>query len=108
MQQLFALSLGIAAMVFAASQSNAQTVSTESTAQCAVRSEVVTVLATRDKETRHSIGLAAGNQMMEIYASDAGSWSILFTRADGLACLVASGQNFETLSEPLALKDPPA
>jgi hypothetical protein len=105
-QQLFALSLGIAAMVFAATQSNAQSAS--STPQCAPRKQVMQVLATRYGETHRSIGLAAGNQVMEIYASDAGSLTFTFTRADGLMYLFTSGQNFDAASEPLALNDPPA
>ncbi len=54
------------------------------------------------------MGLAATTQLMEIYASPKGSWSLIVTLADGTTCLVASGQNFEILSEPLALNDPPA
>ncbi len=104
MQQLFALSLGIAAMFFAATQSNAQPPG----AQCAPRSAVVQVLAARFGETRQSMGLAAADQLMEVYASDAGSWSLIVSTPDGLSCLLASGQSFEQVQEPLALNDPPA
>ncbi len=104
MNQLFALSLGIAAMVFAASQSNAQTAGPA----CAARVEVVQALASKYGETRQAMGLAATTQLMEIYASPTGSWSLTVTLADGTTCLVASGQNFDILSEPLALNDPPA
>lgn len=104
MQQLFALSLGIAAMVFAASQTHAQNVPV----QCAARADVVQVLASRYGETRRSIGLAPGNQLMEIYASDTGTWSLTVSTPDGRTCLVASGSDFETVSDALARSDPPA
>ena len=79
MNQLFALSLGIAAMVFAASQSNAQTAGPA----CAARAEVVQALASKYGETRQAMGLAATTQLMEIYASPKGSWSLTVTLADG-------------------------
>ncbi len=104
MQQLFALSLGIAAMAFAASQSNAQSPGP----QCAARADVVQVLAARYGESRQAMGLAADNQLIEVYASAKGTWSLTVTLTDGTTCLVASGTSFEALSEPLALNDPPA
>ena len=104
MQQLFALSLGIAAMVFAATQSQAQTADP----QCAPRAEVVQALASRYGETRQAMDLAAGNQLMQIYASASGFWSLTVSMPDGRTCLVVAGQSFEALAEPLALNDPPA
>ena len=53
-------------------------------------------------ETRHGIGLAANNVVMEVFASDeTGSWTITVTSGNGLTCLVASGQNYETMAEEL-------
>ncbi len=104
MQQLFALSLGIAAMVFAANQSRAQSPGP----QCAARADVVQVLAARYGETRQAMGLAAENQLFEVFASEAGTWTLTITLTDGTTCLVASGSSFEALAEPLALNDPPA
>lgn len=104
MQQLFALSLGIAAMIFAASQSRAQTPGP----QCAARADVVQVLAARYGETRQAMGLAAETQLMEVFASEAGTWTLTITLTDGTTCLVASGNSFENVAEPRAVNDPPA
>lgn len=101
MQQLFALSLGIAAMVVAASQSRAQSPGP----QCAARADVVQALATRYGETRQAMGLAAADQLLEVYASSSGTWTLTITLTDGTTCLVASGTSFEALSEPLAMND---
>lgn len=103
MHQLFALSLGIAAMVFAASQAPAQ-----SAPPCAPRAEVEQTLAARYGESRQAMGLAAGNQLMEVYASASGTWTLTVSMPDGMTCLVASGSSFEQVNEPLALNDPPA
>ena len=71
-------------------------------ANCAKRDAVVTRLATAYGETRHSMGLAANNAVIEVFASDeTGTWTITVTTSDGLTCLVASGQAFEELAERL-------
>lgn len=68
--------------------------------QCAPRDMVVQRLADAYGETQHSIGLAANNMVVEVFASDtSGSWTITVTGSDGVTCLVASGQAFEAISE---------
>ena len=69
---------------------------------CAPRDAVVTRLAERYGETRKSIGLGANNAVMEVFASEeTGTWTITVTTANGVTCLVASGQAFEDLREEL-------
>lgn len=69
---------------------------------CAPRDKIVERLADKYGETRQSIGLGHNNAVMEVYASgDTGTWTITVTMANGLTCLVASGQAFETLAEAL-------
>lgn len=72
---------------------------------CAPRDTVISRLADRYGESRQSVGLAANNQMVEVFAApDTGTWTITVTLPGGLTCLVASGQAFETLAEPLPAK----
>lgn len=67
---------------------------------CAPREMVVTRLAEGYGETRQSIGLGANNAVIEVFASnETGSWTITVTQANGVTCLVASGQGFEQLAE---------
>ena len=48
------------------------------------------------------MGLGSNNAVIEVFASDeTGSWTITVTKANGVTCLVASGQNFQTLAEVL-------
>lgn len=72
------------------------------TAQCAMRDKVVERLAASFGESRRGIGLARNAAVMELFASDAtGTWTITVTLANGMTCLVASGQAFEALTDPL-------
>ncbi len=48
------------------------------------------------------MGLGANNSVIEVFASDeSGSWTITVTTPNGVTCLVASGQAYETLAEAL-------
>lgn len=99
-QQLLALSLGIGAMLLATQHAFA-----DGSASCAPRDQVLERLATGYGETRQSIGLAANNSVLEMFAStETGSWTITVTLPNGLTCLVASGIAYEALAETL----PPA
>jgi hypothetical protein len=71
-------------------------------AACADRETVVQRLAERYGETLQSLGLHQDNSVLEVYASDdTGTWTILLTRTDGMACLVAAGQMWEGHASPL-------
>ena len=76
---------------------------------CAPRERVVERLASQYGETRQSRGLG-NNALVEIWANteedSTGSWTITVTRPNGVTCLIASGQAFETLNEPLVEGDP--
>ena len=103
--KILALSLGVGAMLLIAQQLNAQ-----DRRNCADRAQVVARLAELYGEARQSIGLAANNQVVEVFASpETGSWTITVTLPSGLTCLVAAGGSFERLDEdltPAALGEP--
>jgi hypothetical protein len=103
-KMLFALSLGFAGLIFATQAALA--------AQCAPREQVVAGLATGFDEVRRGAGLTAAPdgraQVIEIFTSASGSWTIVVTRPDGQTCLVASGQAWEEITEELPAKGEPA
>lgn len=69
---------------------------------CAARSVVLEKLAERYGESRQSIGIAPQGRVVEVFASaETGTWTITVTLPDGMTCLVASGEAYETLDEPL-------
>jgi hypothetical protein len=94
--RMFALSLGLAGVVLWGAQA-----AQGAPAQCGPRGQVAATLAERYGETRRAIGLAANNTVMEVYASDEGSWTITVTMPDGTMCLLAAGQNYEGMAEEL-------
>ena len=92
-RMMLALSLGFAGVFLATQIARAD-------AQCGPRDMVVQTLADRYGETRRSLGLAGPTQGMELFASDdTGTWTITLTMPDGVTCMVASGQGFETIDE---------
>lgn len=67
---------------------------------CGPRAVVIERLADHYGETRQSMGLGGNNTVIEVFAShDTGTWTITVTQANGVTCLVASGQGFETISD---------
>ena len=105
-QTMFALSLGFGGVIMAHQAAHAQQ------GNCAQRSEVVERLNTKYGETRRSVGLAANNGVVETFAStESGTWTIVITLPNGMTCLVAAGNAFETaerpdLQQPGFLRDP--
>lgn len=69
--------------------------------QCAARVQVLDMLATKYSETRRSIGIAADQTVMEVFASETGSWTLTVTAPNGMTCLIGAGQNYETVTETL-------
>ena len=101
---LFALSLGFLGLILVTQAAEA--------AQCGPRDQVVAGLATRFDEVRQGAGLtgdANGQaQVVEVFTSETGSWTITVTLPDGTTCLVASGEAWQDLAEDLPAKGDPA
>jgi hypothetical protein len=90
---LFALSLGFGGVILA-------TQIAQSNPQCDSRAAVTALLADRFGETRRALGLAGEAAVMELFASDTtGTWTITMTLPDGRMCLMASGDDYETVTE---------
>ncbi len=100
--QMFALSLGLGGMLAAAQVAH-------SAPQCGSRETVTAFLADRDDEHLRSLGIAGQAAVMELFTAETtGTWSITITLPDGRMCLMASGSNYETVSEGLPAKGDPA
>ncbi|MEM6595384.1 MAG: hypothetical protein AAF672_11390 [Pseudomonadota bacterium] len=103
-KQYLALSLGFVAVLAAAQASYAQ-----GNNRCAERSKVIERLAGKFGESRQSIGMAANNSIVEMYASkETGTWTITVTHPNGITCMVAAGNAYEAVEEqlPASLGDP--
>jgi hypothetical protein len=66
---------------------------------CDDRTTIVSSLSENYKETRNSIGLANSGSVVEVFSATDGSWSMIVTRPDGTACLIAAGRNWESMSQ---------
>jgi len=93
-KHLFALSLGFGAVFFLSQQSHSQ----EQPQNCAPHADVLDHLANSFSESRRAIGLNSNNTVMELFASESGSWTIIITLPSGMTCLAAAGEGFESIS----------
>lgn len=64
---------------------------------CGDRMVLINTLADRYHEAPKSMGLSADGGVVEVLASESGSWTMLITRPDGVSCLMASGTNWESV-----------
>lgn len=70
-------------------------------ATCGERHTITTSLANNYGEFHVGGGLQSGTQMIEVWSSpETGSFTILLTRANGISCIVSSGQSWDSF-EPM-------
>lgn len=76
---------------------------------CAPHDAVVMRLAEGYGESRRSIALGADNTVVEVFASlETGTWTITVTTPGGPTCLVAAGEAYQEMNDPLPNTDPGA
>ncbi|GHD54033.1 hypothetical protein GCM10017083_31100 [Thalassobaculum fulvum] len=61
---------------------------------CAAREAVVSALATRFGETVSATGVDRNGNLLEVFSSAGGSWTIVLTIPGGPTCLLASGDGW--------------
>ncbi|MCW8861880.1 MAG: hypothetical protein OQK07_05600 [Rhodospirillales bacterium] len=64
---------------------------------CGARGEITDALGKLYAEHAVGMGLATNGGVIEVFASPAGSWTILLTKPDGEACVLSAGESWETL-----------
>ncbi len=63
---------------------------------CAKRTMIIERLESRFHETYQGAGLQSTERLIEIWSSEeTGTWTMLLSRADGISCIIASGQNWQ-------------
>ncbi len=97
-RMMLALSLGFAGVILGTQIARADP-------QCGPRDVVLAALADRYGETRRGLGIAGDDKVMELFASEeTGTWTLTLTMADGVTCMMASGQGFQPVNEALPAK----
>jgi hypothetical protein len=77
-------------------------------AQCAKRIDIIKHLTGQYQEAPVAIGLADNGSLLEILAStDGKTWTLLFSMPTGVSCLMATGQDWQSLPR-MAEVGPPA
>lgn len=49
-----------------------------------------------------SMGVTAGGAVVEVFASQKGTWTLVITQPNGVSCLIAAGQDWESLPKLVA------
>ncbi len=66
--------------------------------RCTKRPDIVRHLAKKFSETPVAIILSGSGGVIEVLSSEeSGSWTIIITMPDGNSCLIAAGENWETI-----------
>jgi hypothetical protein len=72
------------------------------TPACHSHSELADMLHQKFAERPSAVGLQANGHLVEVFASNDGtSWTIVVTRPDGRSCIVAVGEHWEALPNPI-------
>lgn len=75
----------------------------DETMACGKRDEMLGHLSGKYQEEPVAMGLSTDGSVVEVLASNAGnSFTIVYTTADGLTCMMAAGSNWETVKQQLA------
>jgi hypothetical protein len=64
---------------------------------CGERGDFLGHLSNSYHERPVAMGLVSNGALLEVLASDKGSWTIIVTRPDGTSCVVAAGEAWEDL-----------
>lgn len=65
--------------------------------RCLPRDVLVQTLETKYSESLTGGGLQSAERLVEIWSSQTGSFTVFVTRADGFACIVATGESWHSL-----------
>jgi len=66
--------------------------------QCALHDAMKAILAHEFDEHPVAMGLAQDNTIMQLYAADAGTWTLTVTSTNGMTCMVVAGEGYETFA----------
>lgn len=99
---LLVVSLAAAAMVIGVGAGSARAEVPKEL--CSTHDAVMQTLNAKFAEKTVSMGLANNGTVVEVLSSPDGSWTIVMTAPNGLACLLAAGDYWQNLPEKVAGK----
>ncbi|HEV7415209.1 hypothetical protein [Tianweitania sediminis] len=63
---------------------------------CAARNEIVQKLSDQFKEAPQAVGVVDKSAVLEVFVSDAGTWTIIATGTDGNSCILSAGEGWQS------------
>lgn len=75
---------------------------------CGARDDVISNLMDKHSESHVASGLQSAKGLLEIWAVEGGSWTILLTQPDGKTCVVAAGTHWLEAQETEMVSGDPA
>lgn len=99
MQKSLLTVIGAGLVLSVASTASAQNI-------CGPHEEIVKRLESSYKEARAGFGLAGNGTLVELFVSEEkGTWTFMYTRPDGISCLMAAGGDWEKIDKPVAVSE---
>lgn len=86
-----------AVLLAAAATAYPEIAGAQSVMNCAERSQVIEFLARQYAEKQAAVGLINQQAVMELYAADSGSWTLIITDVSGRSCVILAGKSWETV-----------
>jgi hypothetical protein len=72
------------------------------TPACHSHADLTEMLNQKYAEQPSAVGLQSNGHLVEVFVSNDGtSWTIVVTRPDGWSCIVAVGEHWESLPDPI-------
>ncbi|MCH9020119.1 MAG: hypothetical protein IIA73_07125 [Proteobacteria bacterium] len=72
---------------------------------CDTRAEFLDHLSKTYEEAPVAMGVTSNGHVLEVVASESGTWTIIVTAPNGITCGIVAGENWETMK--IALIDEP-
>ena len=69
----------------------------QAAAMCGKRGDFIKALAGKYQESGRAMGITGQVNLVEVFASQAGTWTILVTTPEGKTCIIAAGNSWEDL-----------
>ena len=78
------------------------TADAQATMACGLRGSLVSVLEKIYSERPVSAGIDNSGALIEVFASESGTWTIIVTNQGGMSCLMAAGESWQSAPPPQA------
>ena len=88
---IFALIGASSVALMAAPASSAENV-------CGKRDDIISRLENGYQEFNSAMGMSTNGGLVELYTSEDGTWTLMLSQPDGVSCLIAAGQNWESFN----------